>query len=114
MMLSEVFTGSKHGEGGRDMGRSKTVAWRMLLSMLLVAWPSASTGSAQVSFPSRPPSGGVISDEIGLITVEHRQEIDRLGAAPLKETGAPMTLATARWVAAQHASGYQFARTRSE
>src|SRR5437867_906554 len=96
------------------MGRSRTVAWRMLLCLLLVAWPLASTGWAQVSFPSRPPSGGVISDEIGLITVEHRQEIDRLGAALLKETGYPMTVATIRSLAAQKAAGYTIERYASE
>ncbi len=96
------------------MGRSKTVAWRMLLSLLLVAWPLASTGWAQVSFPSRPPSGGVISDEIGLITVEHRQEIDRLGAALLKDTGYPVTVATIRSLAAQKAAGYTIERYASE
>ena len=96
------------------MGRSKTVAWRILLSLLLVAWPLASTGWAQVSFPSRPPSGGVISDEIGLITVEHRQEIDRLGAALLKDTGYPVTVATIRSLAAQKAAGYTIERYASE
>ena len=96
------------------MGRSKTVAWPMLLCLLLVAWPLASTGWAQVSFPSRPPSGGVISDEIGLITVEHRQEIDRLGAALLKDTGYPVTVATIRSLAAQKAAGYTIERYASE
>src|SRR3989442_11953823 len=100
--------------GGQDMGRSKTVARRMLLSLLLVAWPLASTGWAQVSFPSRPPTGGVISDEIGLITVEHRQEIDQLGAALFKEKGYPVTVATIRSLAAQKATGYTIERYASE
>jgi uncharacterized protein len=88
---------------------------RVLLALLLIAGPLASSGWAQASFPTRPPSGGVIvSDEIGLIKVEHRQEIERIGAALFKETGFPVTVVTIKALAAQRASGYTIEQYASE
>ena len=88
---------------------------RVLLALLLIAWSLASPGWAQVSFPTRPPSGGVIiSDEIGLIRVEHRQDIERIGAALFKDTGFPVCVVTIRALAAQRASGYTIEQYAAE
>jgi uncharacterized protein len=87
---------------------------RMMIALLLMAWPLAEIGWAQV-FPTRPPSGGmIISDEIGLVTVEHRQEIERIGGALLKERGYPVSVVTIRALAAQKASGYTVDRYAAE
>ena len=88
---------------------------RVLLALLLIAGPLVSSGWAQVSFPTRPPSGGIIvSDEIGLIRVEQRQEIERIGTALFKETGFPVAVVTIKALAAQRASGYPIERYASE
>lgn len=88
---------------------------RVLLALLLIAGPLVSSGWAQVSFPTRPPSGGIIvSDEIGLIRVEQRQEIERIGTALFKETGFPVAVVTIKALAAQRASGYTIERYASE
>jgi uncharacterized protein len=106
MMLERVFAllGAAF-EGGQLMVQ------RVLLALLLVAGPLAATGWAQVTFPNRPPSGGVIvSDEIGLITVENRQEIERIGNALFKDRGYPMCVVTIRALAAHRATGYTIDR----
>jgi uncharacterized protein len=88
---------------------------RLLLALLLIAGPLASTGWAQASFPNRGPSGGVIiSDEIGLIKVEQRQEIERIGNALFKETGFPLAVVTIKSLAAQRAGGYTIERYAKE
>ena len=88
---------------------------RVLLALLLIAGPLASSGWAQASVPTRPPSGGIIvSDEIGLIRVEQRQEIERIGTALFKETGFPVAVVTIKALAAQRASGYTIERYASE
>ena len=88
---------------------------RLLLALLLIAGPLASTGWAQASFPNRGPSGGVIiSDEIGLINVEQRQEIERIGNALFKETGFPLAVVTIKSLAAQRAGGYTIERYAKE
>ena len=88
---------------------------RVLLALLLIAGPLASSGWAQASFPTRPPSGGIIvSDEIGLIRVEQRQEIERIGTALFKETGFPVAVVTIKALAAQRASGYPIERYATE
>src|SRR4029453_15957672 len=61
------------------------------------------------------PSGGVIvSDEIGLIRVEQRQEIERIGNAMFKETGFPAAVVTIKSLAAQRAGGYTIERYAKE
>src|SRR5262249_60985532 len=88
---------------------------RVLLALLLIAGPLASTGWAQASFPTRGPSGGVIvSDEIGLIRVEQRQEIERIGNAMFKQTGFPVAVVTIKSLAAQRAGGYTIERYAKE
>jgi uncharacterized protein len=88
---------------------------RMLLALLLIAGPLVGTGWAQVTFPNRPPSGGIIiSDEIGLIKVEDRPEIERIGAALLKDKGYPVCVVTIKSLAAHKASGYTIERYAAE
>lgn len=88
---------------------------RMLLALLLIAGPLAGTGWAQATFPNRPPSGGVIvSDEIGLIKVEDRPEIERIGAALFKDRGYPVCVVTIRSLAAHKATGYPIERYAAE
>jgi uncharacterized protein len=88
---------------------------RVLLALLLIAGPLASTAWAQASFPTRGPSGGVIiSDEIGLIRVEQRQEIERIGNALFKETGFPIAVVTIKSLAAQRAGAYAIERYAKE
>jgi uncharacterized protein len=87
---------------------------RMLIALLLVAWPLVGTGWAQATFPTRPPSGGVIiSDEIGLIRIEDRPEIERIGAALFRDKGYPVCVVTIRSLAAQKA-GYTIERYAAE
>jgi uncharacterized protein len=88
---------------------------RMLLALLLIAGPLAGTSWAQATFPTRPPSGGVIvSDEIGLIKVEDRPEIERIGAALFKDRGYPVCVVTIRSLAAHKATGYTIERYAAE
>jgi uncharacterized protein len=88
---------------------------RMLLALLLIAGPLVGTGWAQATFPNRPPSGGVIiSDEIGLIKVEDRPEIERIGAAIFKDKGYPVCVVTIKSLAVHKASGYTIERYAAE
>lgn len=88
---------------------------RVLLALLLIAGPLVSTGWAQALFPTRGPSGGVIvSDEIGLIRVEQRREIERIGSTLFKETGFPVVVVTIKSLAAQRAGGYTIERYARE
>ena len=88
---------------------------RILIALFLVAWPLVGTGWAQATFPTRPPSGGVIvSDEIGLIKVEDRPEIERIGAALFKDRGYPVCVVTIRSLAAHKATGYTIERYAAE
>ena len=88
---------------------------RMLLALLLIAGPLVGTGWAQATFPNRPPSGGIIiSDEIGLIKVEDRPEIERIGAALFKDKGYPVCVVTIKSLAAHKASAYTIERYAAE
>ena len=88
---------------------------RILIALFLVAWPLVGTGWAQATFPTRPPSGGVIvSDEIGLIRVEDRPEIERIGTALFRDKGYPVCVVTIRSLAAHKASGYTIERYAAE
>lgn len=88
---------------------------RMLLALLVMAWPLVGTAWAQVSFPTRPPSGGiVISDEIGLIKVEDRSEIERIGATLFTDRRYPVCVVTIRSLAAHKAVGYTIERYAAE
>lgn len=85
-----------------------------LFSCLLVAGPLAHDGWGQVSFPALPASGTFLSDAVGLVSPEHRQEIDRLAGALNRDHGYPVSVVTIRSLGAQRAAGYTIERYASE
>ena len=87
----------------------------MLFAGLLIVGPLAGAGLGQVTFPASPAPGGVVVDEAKLITPAHRQEIERLAGALMREHGYPVIVVTIRSLSAHGATAaYTIERYASE
>jgi uncharacterized protein len=94
--------------------RWSTLASVALAASLLVAFTLAGTGSAPVSFPAAPPSGGIVVDEAGLLAPLDQVDLEGLAIALKQDRGYPITVVTIRSLSAHGATGYTIERYASE
>jgi len=98
----------------RDGSRWHTLASVALTASLLVGFTLAGTGSAPVSFPAAPPSGGIVVDEAGLLAPLDQVDLEGIAIALKSDRGYPITVVTIRSLSTHGASGYTIERYASE
>ena len=94
--------------------RWSTLASVALAASVLVAFTLAGTGSAPVSFPAAPPSGGIVVDEAGLLAPLDQVDLEGLAIGLKQDRGYPITVVTIRSLSAHGATGYTIERYASE